>query len=417
MRPDGADRDPALTGPSGTVSHGELRARVARTAAGWRPGQRIAVGTADPLEIVVAVLAAERAGSTAVVVDAAWNADQRARALSSVGGTPINAVGCAPAPFWIGFTSGSAGTPRPIARSYASWAASFPLVSERTGIGPGRTVGVPGPLASSLFLFGALHAVWAGAHVIAPGRWDPSGLIGIDAVHCVPTMLADLLDAPPQPPRLAVCGGAALPAALRARAAARGVRIADYYGATELSFVAWAGPDGRLRPFPGVEVRIRDGEIWARSPYLSLGYAAEVTGPLRRAADGFATVGDLGTLDGDALRVHGRGDGTILCGGTPVLPQDVEEVLLAVPSVRDAVVVGTPHERFGAVVTAVLEPATDGVRLADLRDTARRRLAAPQRPRHWYVTTRLPRTGNGKVARKAVADAVRDGTLTARRLR
>ena len=410
---------PAVTGPSGTVTHRELRDRVAATAAGLRPGQRIAVCEPDPLDTIVAVMAADRAGATAVVVDAAWTPDQRRRALSTIDTpSPLMATN----PFWVGFTSGSAGTPRPIARASASWTVSFPLVSERTGIRPGSTVGVPGPLASSLFLFGALHALWAGAHVVAPGRWDPVTMNGLDAAHCVPTMLTDLLDLP-EPPKLAVCGGAHLPEALRDRARRRDVRIADYYGATELSFVAWGTPDGRLLPFPGVDVEIRAGEIWARSPYLSLGYAADVTGPLRRTPDGFATVGDLGSFhDGSfhdgGLRVHGRGDGTILCGGTPVLPQDVEDVLLGVPSVRDAVVVGTPHARLGAVVTAVVEPQRGGaVRLADLRTATRDRLAAPQRPRHWFVTPTLPRTGAGKVARAEVAEAVRAGNLKARRLR
>jgi long-chain acyl-CoA synthetase len=417
----------AVTGPSGTVSRRDLDGRVAALAGRLAPGEHVPVDSPDPLDILVAVLAADRAGATAVVVDAAWTPGQRARALASVTApvtAPVTVTPTAPAPFWIGFTSGSAGTPRPIARTRDSWAASYPVVSGRTGIRAGRTVGIPGPLASSLFLFGALHALWAGAHVVAPGRWDPASMDGLDAVHCVPSMLSDLLDLP-RPPALAVCGGAALPAALRARARGRGVRVADYYGATELSFVAWGTPDGRLEPFPGVDVEIRAGEIWARSPYLSLGYAAPVDGPLRRDADGFATVGDLGAFDrtpdgstGATLTVHGRGDGTILCGGTPVLPQDVENVLLEVGSVRDAVVVGTPHARLGAVVTAVIEPAPgDAVSLAALRTAARDRLAAPQRPRHWFVMPALPRTGAGKVARTAVAEAVRAGTLPARRLR
>ncbi|GIJ72366.1 class I adenylate-forming enzyme family protein [Virgisporangium ochraceum] len=414
---------PAVTGPSGTVTHRELADRVAAAARGLAPGVRFAVCEPDPLDTIVAVLAADRAGATAVVVDAAWSPAQRRRALSTSGVT-----GTAPSPstsatpFWVGFTSGSAGTPRPIARTSASWTSSYPLVSERTGIRAGRTVGIPGPLASSLFLFGTLHALWAGAHVVAPGRWDPAAMDGLDAVHCVPTMLADLLDLPTPPP-VAVCGGAALPTPVRDRARSRGVRIADYYGATELSFVAWGTPDGRLEPLPDVEVEVRSGEIWVRGPYLSLGYAADVDGPLRWDGAGFATVGDLGTLHDGTLRVLGRGDGTIMCGGTPVLPQDVEHVLLDLPSVRDAVVVGTPHDRLGAVVTAVIEPVAAPPTsphpslLASLRAATRERLAAPQRPRHWYVMPSLPRTGAGKVARTAVAEAVRTGTLAARRLR
>lgn len=416
---------PAVTGPSGTVTYSGLEARVAAAARGLARGVRFAVCEPDPLDTIVAVLAADRAGATAVVVDAAWSPAQRRRALSTSGVT-----GAAPSPstsatpFWVGFTSGSAGTPRPIARTSTSWTSSYPMVSQRTGIRAGWTVGIPGPLASSLFLFGTLHALWAGAHVVTPGRWDPAPMNGLDAAHCVPTMLADLLDLP-SPPPLAVCGGAALPSPLRERARSRGVRIADYYGATELSFVAWGTPDGRLEPLPDVDVEVRGGELWVRSPYLSLGYAAPpdnaVEGPLRWDDAGFATVGDLGTLHGGTLQVHGRGDGTIMCGGTPVLPQDVEHVLLNLPTIRDAVVVGTPHARLGAVVTAVIEPtpghAVTPALLTSLRTATRHRLAAPQRPRHWYVMPRLPRTGAGKVARTAVAEAVRTGTLDARRLR
>ena len=69
-------------------------------------------------------------------------------------------------------------------------------------------------------------------------------------------------------------------------------------------------------------------------------------------------------------------------------------------------------------MTAVIEPRhAAAVRLADLRTATRDRLAAPQRPRHWYVMPSLPRTGAGKVARGTVAEAVRAGTLDARRLR
>lgn len=402
---------PTTEPTTAAITRAGLEARVAARAARLRPGEQVPVVGSDPVETLVTVLAADRARATAVVVDAAWTPDQRTRALASITG-PVGG-----APFWIGFTSGSAGTPRPIARTAASWSSSYPVVSGKTGIRAGQTVGIPGPLASSLFLFGALHALWAGADVIAPGRWDPTLMNGLDAVHVVPTMLADLL-ALPDPPRLAVCGGAALPRAVRDRAAERGVRIADYYGATELSFVAWGTPDGRLEPFPGVDVDVRSGEIWARSPYLSLGYAGAVEGPFRRSADGYATVGDLGTLTGGTLRVLGRADGTILCGGATVVPGDVEDVLLTVPAVRDAVVVGTPHPRLGAVVTAVIEPVPgDALSLPALRSATRHRLAAPQRPRHWYVMPRLPRTGAGKVARSAVADAVRAGTLRADRLR
>lgn len=411
----GADRDPAVTGPGGAVSYAQLRSAVATFAGHCRPGERVAVCSDDPLQVIVGVLGAHRADATAVVVDPAWPVDSRERALRLArAGEAVHDGLC-----WVGFTSGSAGTPRPIGRRADSWATSFPLISERTGILAGHRVLVGGSLASSLFLFGALHALWAGAHVVAPGRWEPGRLPEVDVTHCVPAMLADLVQTR-RLPQVAVCGGAALPEPLRCAARLQGVRVHEYYGATELSFVAWRDDHDRLLPFPGVEVQLRDGEIWARSRYLSAGYAdPTVTGPLRWDHDGFATVGDRGALGPSGeLSVLGRADGTILTGGAPVLPEDVERVLAEVPGVRDVVVVGLAHPRLGAVVAAVLEPVS-GHRptLPVLRDAVRGTLAAPQRPRRWFLVDRLPRTGAGKVARGATATALGDGTLSTRELR
>ena len=70
--------------------------------------------------------------------------------------------------------------------------------------------------------------------------------------------------------------------------------MVEYYGAAELSFVAWRDRSGPLRAFPGVETDLRDGLLWARSPYLAKGYlSARADRPLRRDSHGWATVGDL----------------------------------------------------------------------------------------------------------------------------
>ena len=87
--------------------------------------------------------------------------------------------------------------------------------------------------------------------------------------------------------------GDRLPVALHDRAVAAGARVHHYYGAAELSFVAWGAHADDLRPFPGVEVAVRDGEVWVRSPYVCSGYDGS-PGPLRVDPDGFATVGDRG---------------------------------------------------------------------------------------------------------------------------
>ena len=99
--------------------------------------------------------------------------------------------------------------------------------------------------------------------------------------------------------------------------------MVDYYGAAELSFVAMRAA-GRLDAFPGVEIELRDDVIWARSPWLCDGYAPGQSGPLRRDADGWATVGDRGRFEPDTgLVVLGRGADTVTTAGTTVRCADV----------------------------------------------------------------------------------------------
>ncbi|WP_420120419.1 AMP-binding protein, partial [Nakamurella sp.] len=301
-----------------------------------------------------------------------------------------------PETFLVVVTSGTSGHPRPVLRTAASWTSSFAPFSELTGIGPGDRVLLTGPLHATMHLFAAVHTLAIGAHLVD----DPAIAT---AVHAVPSRLATLLDeldrgAGRAPLHTVVVAGAPLPDELAARALARGLAVVEYYGAAELSFVAARRAPGPLRPFPGARVELRSGVLWVSSPYLSLGYPPGISGPFRRAADGFATVGDLAEdrsapddPAGPALRIRGRGDAAITTGGATVVAEDVEQVLLALPGVAAVAVVGAAHPRLGQLVVAVLEPVA-GADLGGIRAAARRVLTGPSRPRRWLVADALPRT-------------------------
>lgn len=401
-------------------------------ATGTRPGDLVALLLHDPLDTVVALLAVDLAGGTALVADPAWPVHQRAEVLRALTpavvvhvplpraapGAPPGAAGpaCDDDVAWAGFSSGSTGRPRAVARTRGSWNRSFDHVTELTGTRPTDTVAVTGPLASSLHCFAAVHALAVGACAqLAPGTTATiAALATSDVAHLVPTRLDDVLDAldagMPSRLRTAVVGGAGLDPVQRERATAHGVDVVAYYGAVELSFVAIDTGDG-LRPFPQVEVAVRPqegtrlGEVWVRSPWVSLGYLAGARGPLRR--DGaWATVGDLAEVpdvpDGP-LVLRGRGDGAVLTAGATVVPEDVEAALRPVPGVRDVVVAGAPHRRLGAVVVAVVEADDRPGLRAHLERVARATLAPAQRPRRWYRLGTLPRTADGKPARAVLA--------------
>lgn len=317
-------------------------------------------------------------------------------------------------------TSGSTGRPRAVLRSWESWTDSFRAFTDVTGIGAGDVVLVPGPLSSSLFLFAAVHALDSGASVLATSRWHPatavSALDRATAVHVTPSMLATLLDRAPASltGRAVVCAGDRLPAATAERTRTAGARLTHYYGAAELSFVAVGTHADDLRPFPGVAVDVRAGEIWVRSRYVASGHLG-AAGTLRTRPGGWVTVGDHGRLHPDGrLSVRGRGDRFVLTGGASVPAEEVEEALRTLLPGTEVAVLGLPHPDLGEVVTAVVADGAaarpDRARLSDLLDPA-------HRPRRWLAVDHLPRTANGKVAHARLRDGLRDGSLIARPLR
>jgi acyl-CoA synthetase (AMP-forming)/AMP-acid ligase II len=270
-----------------------------------------------------------------------------------------------------------------------------------TGIGPDDVVWLPGPLTSSLTLYGGFSAATAGAR-LARGTPTPD----VTAAHLVPTLLADACE-------LAACGGlprlrtvvvagAAMPARLRARARSLGWRVVEYYGAAELSFVGWRDDDGPFRDFPGALVRLHESLLWVDSPYLARGYLdPRDAGPLRR--DGpWATVSDVGRrVDGGWL-VSGRAAGAVTTGGSTVLVEEVEAFVGALPGVREVAVAGWPHERLGEVVAAVVVPSGEAAPTSTALREACRALPSPSQPRRWLTAPALPRTPAGKVDRAAL---------------
>lgn len=331
------------------------------------------------------------AGDVPLVGDAHWPAAQwaavRAAARAARPGADIA---------WATLTSGSSGSPRIVLRTEESWAASYPAIAGFLGGGPGDAVALPAPPASSLTLFSLAHALAGGPRAVlgAAGEAD-----GASALHGTPQALGAALEKGVPWLRAALVGGSHLDQDLRARAQAAGIRVTAYYGAAELSFVAVDQGDG-LRAFPGVELRVRDGVLWVRSPFVASGYAGDAPGPLRRDAE-WATVGDRAELRDGRLRLLGRADDAVLSASATIVPEEVEAVLRSVPGVRDAVVFGVPREPVGALVAALVE--SDGpVPLAGLRAAAATRLAPAHRPRRWFAGV-LPRTASGKPARAEAA--------------
>ncbi len=238
----------------------------------------------------------------------------------------------------------------------------------------GDSVWLPGPLTATMNLFAAVHATVAGARVVS--RAD-------EATHaCLTPTLLDRRAEERRPGARVVVAGGPLAGGAHDRARGHGLDVCSYYGAAELSFVAAGAHEDDLRAFPGVDIRITDGEIHVASPYL-----AEGLGP-------WATVGDRGRLDGDRLVVLGR-PGTATTAGATVALADIEAWLRA-HARGEVVVLALPHAGLGEIVAAV---CTDSADAAGLRATARRILPPTHQPRRWHTMSALPLTAAGKIDR------------------
>jgi fatty-acyl-CoA synthase len=117
----------------------------------------------------------------------------------------------------------------------------------------------------------------------------------------------------------------------------------------------------------------------------------------------YSCPGDYAKVEPDGrLTLLGRGSVVINTGGEKVFPEEVEEALKTHPAVRDAVAVGIPDDKFGEVVTAVVEVGADdeggdGVDSAALIAHVRSKLAAYKAPKQVFLIDTVGRAPNGKV--------------------
>ncbi len=140
----------------------------------------------------------------------------------------------------------------------------------------------------------------------------------------------------------------------------------------------------------------------ARSGHVPLGYYKDadktartfpVLGGIR-----WAVPGDHAILTADGtINVLGRGSVSINSGGEKIYPEEVEQALKHHPSVYDAVVVGTPSDRFGEQVTALvrLRPGTT-IPEQELIESCAAHLSRYKLPRVVLFVDHMERSPSGK---------------------
>jgi long-chain acyl-CoA synthetase len=431
-------------------------------------GRGVALHLPNGPALVLLFLAACRAGREAQILDPSWPTDMARLAITTLSpgivvsgdaaavdgaaalstvidphgsfGTVADALGASPScaavaepdpqtPFYVGFTSGSTGTPKGYRRHHRSWIESFRSADREFAIDADDVVLAPGSLTHSLFLYGLAHGLHVGATVVLLRQFRPNLVNRLITAHRasviygVPTQIEMMIEAAIHdgaPPfagvRWILSSGAkwqgrAL-AGLRRRFPA--ARFAEFYGASELSFVTVARDDEDVppesvgRPFAGVALDIRDhlgrrlppgesGMVFVASPFLFMDYACGSEKPLLHHGDA-VSVGDVGVLDERGyLRLVGRANRMIVTSGKNVHPEEIERVLEGHPAVRAAGVVGVVDERRGERLVALLR-LVDGMQVtsSELIGHARPSLPLAKIPRRFAVPSQWPTTSSGK---------------------
>jgi malonyl-CoA/methylmalonyl-CoA synthetase len=238
----------------------------------------------------------------------------------------------------------------------------------------------------------------------------------------VPTIYVRLLDLPLEAAqrigrtaRLFVSGSAPLPAHVFDAFHARfGHKILERYGMSETLMIMSNPYEGERRPgtvgrpLPGVSVRVITasgtvagpgdvGGVQVRGSNVFRSYWRNDAATAAAFDEGWFRTGDVATLSGDGYyTLCGRESDLIISGGFNIYPREIEELLVELPAVSEAAVVGAPDARRGEVPVAYVV-AREGFDPVAAEAACAKALASFKVPRAFVCIDALPRNALGKV--------------------
>jgi long-chain acyl-CoA synthetase len=225
-----------------------------------------------------------------------------------------------------------------------------------------------------------------GACLTLVPKFDPGEALatmrrdGVTHFYGVPTMFGALLHHPEREEfdtsslRTCITGGASMSVeVLRGFEEAFGAVVLEGYGLSETSPVACSNHPDRERkagsigtPIEGVEMKVVDendeevpqgevGEVVIRGHNIMKGYWQRPDATAEAMRGGWFHSGDMARIDEDGcFYIVDRKKDLIIRGGYNVYPREVEEVLFEHPKIREAAVVGVPHDEWGEEVGAAV---------------------------------------------------------------
>ncbi|MFC6171598.1 o-succinylbenzoate--CoA ligase [Loigolactobacillus jiayinensis] len=240
----------------------------------------------------------------------------------------------------------------------------------------------------------------------------------ITTISVVPYMLQKLLQTLPQTQhyqaafRCMLLGGGPIDRATLAECQQRQIPVIQSYGMTEtasqivaLDFANAARKLGSAgQPLFPVQIKIDAAQhILVKTPTLAAGYLDQPEIWAKQLHAGWFDTDDIGYLDDEGfLFVQGRSGDMINSGGENIFPGEIEAVYQQHPAVKSIVVASATDKTWGHVPLAYLQ-LNSAISVTELRAYGRQHLAHYKVPRDFYLVTDYPRTGNGKLKRRALS--------------
>jgi acyl-CoA synthetase (AMP-forming)/AMP-acid ligase II len=146
------------------------------------------------------------------------------------------------------------------------------------------------------------------------------------------------------------------------------------------------------------------GELVVRGKLVMAGYYNNPDATEEVSKFGWHHTGDIGYRDADGYYyLVDRKKDMIISGGFNVFPSEVEQVIFSHPAVQECAVVGTPDDKWGEAVVAVIELKPGEAAGADeILTLCKQRLGSVKTPKRVEFWPAIPRTAVGKVSKKEV---------------
>ena len=337
------------------------------------------------------------------------------------------------------YTSGTTGEPKGVMRSHRNVRAASRNSIRGFGYTHDDVIAIVMPLSHSSALNSQMMPlVELGGTLLLMQRYDAAKLLsliqaeGVTCMRAVPAMIRMLLALPnfqaSALPTLRLIVNSSAPidphTYLEVKHRFQSIQVMNSYGLTEASTctvlpdnMALTHPDSIGHAIEGVEIQVCDesqqpvqdgeeGEIWIRGEHVFAGYRHQPDRTRTVLMHGWLHTGDLAHRDEQGLYyLHGRRDDVINCGGRKFAPVDVENCILQLPQVLEAVAIGVPHPVLGQVAKVFVVLAGDAASDAvpDAKVITRhcaRNLPSYKVPFYVEFVSGLPRNSTGKILRR-----------------